>query len=448
MSDMLSIGASGVRAYQSALTTVSDNIANTGTAGYTRRAADMREIAAPASVTSNSTVSVGNGVLATGISRSVDPFRAADVRSANADLARSETGIDWLGRVQSALTGNQLGDRLTSFFTSANAVAADPTATTPRGAMLESAGAAAASFTATGKALDNVAATLDATADNATASLNSLGAALARVNDGLGRSAEGSGARASLLDQRDQLLEQMSAIADVNVTTDPAGRSTVRLGGASGPVFVGGNEAGNVTYVRGDSGAVSFAVHRSGTSTTFSPTGGALAGVVDAAARIAGARGQLNDIATDFAAGVNAVQAQGRDLDGNPGAAMFAAGDTPSDLSLTLSDPRGIAAAGVGGGPRDNSNLVAFASLRNGGGFEASTTALVSDTASTLAARQQVADAQSAIRDGAVAARDGVSGVNLDSEAVDLMRFQQAYSASSRVIQVARETFQSILDIR
>jgi flagellar hook-associated protein 1 FlgK len=41
-----------------------------------------------------------------------------------------------------------------------------------------------------------------------------------------------------------------------------------------------------------------------------------------------------------------------------------------------------------------------------------------------------------------------VSGVNIDEEAVDLMRFQQAYQASTRVIQIARETLQSILDIR
>ena len=68
--------------------------------------------------------------------------------------------------------------------------------------------------------------------------------------------------------------------------------------------------------------------------------------------------------------------------------------------------------------------------------------------ATTLASRKQVADAQSAIRDGAVAARDAISGVNLDSEAVDLLRFQQAYSASSRIIQVARDTLQTILDIR
>jgi flagellar hook-associated protein 1 FlgK len=448
MSDMMSIGASGVMAYQTALTTVSENIANTSTPGYTRRSTDVRELAAPSSFTNNRAIAAGNGIIATGITRAADQFRSADVRAASADLARSETGIDWLGRIQSALTGNQLGDRLTSFFTSVNAVAADPTATTPRSAMLEAATSAANAFAATGKALDNVAATLDGTADNATTTLDSLGTALAKVNDGLGRSAEGSSARANLLDQRDQLLEQMSAITDVNVTTDNVGRSTVRMGGASGPVFVGATEAGNVTYVRNATGAVSFAVHRAGNVAGFSPTGGALAGVADAAARIAGARDQINNIATAFASGVNTVQAQGRDLDGNAGAAMFTAGTTPSDLTLTLSDPRGIAAAAVGGGQRDNSNLVGFTTLRSSGGFEASTTALIADNAATLAARQQVANAQSAIRDGAVSARDSVSGVNLDSEAVDLMRFQQAYAASSRVIQVARETLQSILDIR
>ncbi len=448
MSDLLNIGASGVRAYQTALSTVADNIANTSTPGYTRRTTDMTEIGAAAGVLNNNAVNTGNGVLVTGLSRSADQFRSADVRTANADLARSETGIDWLGRIQTALTGNQLGDQLTSFFTSVNAVAADPTATTPRSAMLESASATANAFTATGKALDSVASDLDSTADNATTTLDSLGAALAKVNDGLGRSADGSAASAALLDQRDQLLEQMSAITDVNVSTDAVGRATVRLGGTSGPLFVGGTEAGNVTYVRNDSGAVSFAVHRAGTSASFSPSGGALAGIADAATRITGARDQLDSIATSFITGVNAVQAQGRDLNGNPGAAMFAAGTSPTDISLALTDPSGIAAAAVGGGQRDNSNLANFATLRSSGGFEAGTTALISDNAATLAARQQVATAQTAIQAGAVSARDSVSGVNLDSEAVDLMRFQQAYSASSRVIQVARDALQSILDIK
>ena len=44
-------------------------------------------------------------------------------------------------------------------------------------------------------------------------------------------------------------------------------------------------------------------------------------------------------------------------------------------------------------------------------------------------------------------ARADVAGVDLDREAGELIRYQQAYDASSRVIQIARETLQTILAI-
>jgi flagellar hook-associated protein 1 FlgK len=448
MSDLLGIGASGVRAYQSALTTVSENIANAATPGYAKRTTDLREIAPVVGVHSGGGVQTGQGVSVAGVTRSADALRAADVRTASADLARSETGVAWLDRIESALTGNQLGDRLTGFFNAAKSVAADPTATVPRSALLEQATSVAGSFAATGKALNHLDADLDSTADTAVTTLNSLGTALAKVNDGLARAQPGSNGAAQLADQRDAILDQISAISDVSVSTDGAGRATVKLGNAGGPVFVTGNAAGDVTFARGSDGTVSFALHTPLAVSPFTPGGGALAGVVDAAARIADARTTLDSIATAFTDGVNTVQAQGRDLDGNPGAALFTSGANPTDIALNLTDPRGIAAAAVGGGPRDNSNLRALDALRSSGAFEAKTTALISGNAATLNGRKQIAEAQSAIRDNAIAARDAVSGVNLDSEAVDLLRFQQAYSASSRVIQVARDTLQSILDIR
>jgi flagellar hook-associated protein 1 FlgK len=445
MSDMLNIGASGVRAYQSALTTVSENIANAGTTGYARRTTGLQEIAAPSGAIQRQSVS-GNGVMVTGTVRQADELRSADVRASATDLAKSETSITWLTGIQSAMTGSQLGDRLTDFFNSATTVASDPTASAPRTAMLGAASAVAGAFTQTGKALDAVNADLDTTAETAVSQLNGLAATLAKVNDGISRTAPGTSSAAQLLDQRDQVLDQMSAITDTSVSFDAAGRASVKLGNATGPVLVAGSDAGAVTYLRSDSGNVSFALHRSGTVTGYVPSGGALAGIVDGAARIADAKTQLTAVAKSFTDGVNAVQAQGRDLDANAGAAMFSA--TGTSVSLTLSDPRGIAAAAVGGGPRDNSNLTALATLRTSGAFEANTTQITANNAATLASRKQVADAQTSIHDGAVAARDAVSGVNLDTEAVDLMRFQQAYSASSRVIQVARETLQSILDIR
>ena len=447
MSDLMSIGASGVRAYQAALGTVSDNIANVGTAGYARRSTALSEVAPVGGSLTGGRSLAGGGVTLSGIGRITDSYKTAQVRTSASDLSRTQAGATWLDRVQTALTGNQLGDRLTGFFTASTTLAADPTASAARSTLLEAGTSVAGAFSGTGRALDQVASDLDGTADDATATLDSLGQSLAKVNDGLGRVAEGSSAAASLADQRDALTEQMSAVADVDVRTDAQGRATVRLGGSSGPVFVSGNDAGHVTYARSDAGAVSFAVHRDGQTTSLVPGGGALAGIADAASRIADARAQVNTLATGFADGVNAVQAQGDDLNGKPGAAMFTTGASPNDLTLSLTDPSGVAAAARGGGARNNTNLASLASLRTSGAFESKTTALVSDTAAALASKQTVATAQTTIHDGAVTARDAVSGVNLDTEAVDLMRFQQAYQASSRVIQVARETFQSIIAI-
>lgn len=445
MSDMLSIGASGVRAYQTALTTVSENISNAGTAGYARRTATIREIAAPNSSTQKTT----NGLGATvgGIARAGDDFHSAEVRNSGADLARTETSVSWLNRIDSALTGNQLGDRLTDFFNSARTVAADPTATAPRAAMLETASSVATAFANTGQALQGAMSDLDASADAAVAQLNGLSTALAKTNAGLGRVAAGTSGAAALLDERDRLLESMSAITNVDVSVDSFGRATVR-GGGGGPILVQGDSAGTVTYVRGSTGAVSLAVHLNGETDALASNGGALAGVAEAAQRIASAQSDVEAMASDFTTGVNAVQAQGRDLTGNAGAPMFTPGDPASQMTLALTDPRGIAAAGVGGGQRDNSNLSALESLRTSGGFESDLTNQVSANASALSARQTLSDAQTSIHSSAVAARDSASGVNIDEEAVDLLRFQQAYQASSRVIQIARETLQSILDIR
>ncbi len=443
MSDLLSIGASGVRAYQSALTTVSDNIANVGTASYARRTSDLSEVASTGSSFTTGNQLNGLGVRADGVTRSADAYRSAAVRDAGADLSRTQAGSAWLGRIETALTGSQVGDRITAFFNSAKALAADPTSLASRSVMLEAASSVSAAFATTGRALDQAAADLDDQAGGAVADLNALGAALANVNLGLGRTQPGTAGAAALADRRDQLLERMSGIVDLGVQMDNAGRATVRLGGGAGPVFVAQGDAGTASFARNEEGTVAFAMTRGDGSATIAASGGMLAGIADGAQRIVDARTALDGITSDFVTSVNAAQAAGEDLDGGTGQPVFA-----DDLSVVLTDPRAIAAASVGGGARDASNLAAFDAARRTGQLEARTTALVSGNASMLEQRKLVEDAQGAIRDAAVGARDAVTAVDLDTEAVDLLRFQQAYQASSRIIQVARETFQSILEIR
>ena len=435
MSDLMSVGASGLRAYQTALTTTSNNISNAGTAGYARRTTGLAE------------VNAGNGVTVRGTNRVADAMRTADVRTASADLSRTEGGIAWLDRLESALGNSQLSTRIGSFFDSAKGVAADPTAAAPRAVMLEAAGTAAQAFKATGSALADIDADLDESARADVETLNGLAKGLAQVNAGLRRAADGSNAQASLLDQRDTILEQMSGFADVAVTYDPAGAASVRMGAAGGPVLVDIGGASSVSYARNDEGAVAFTVSRGGDAQIAPLAGGTLAGIADGAARVAAARSELDSLATDFAKGVNDLQVAGRDLNGAAGQPMFAVGSTPTDLSVALQSGSGIAAALPGEGTRGNGALTALAGLRTSADTEGKLTALTAANGAALAARRTVADAQGAIMDGAVAARESVSGVNLDEEAVDLIRFQQAYQASSRVVQVAREILQSILAI-
>jgi flagellar hook-associated protein 1 FlgK len=445
MSDMLSIAASGLKAYQVALSTVSENISNAGTVGYSRRSVATTEVAA---VGSDSSLN-GLGSRVTGITRAGDFYASSQVRTSGSDLARTETSVTWLDRIEAGLDGSQLSSRLSDFFTASTTLAGDPTSLGARASMLEAASGVASAFSSTGTALDQVAQDLDGTARSSVDSLNSAAATLARINDGISRATPGTSGAAALLDQRDQALEQMSALTDVSVQFDSIGRATVRAGGTAGPVLVDAGQAATVVYASNAAGVVSYNVINGASLQALSPTGGALAGVVDSMQRVVDAKTQLQSLAQDFATGVNNVQAGGRDLDGNPGQPLFALGTNGTgQMTTTLTDPRGIAAAAVGGGTRDNSNLATLAQLRASGGYENRIVDMTTANAATLAQRKAVAAAQNTIHDNAVATRDSGSGVNLDSEAVDLMRFQQAYAATSRVIQVARETMQTILDIR
>ena len=226
------------------------------------------------------------------------------------------------------------------------------------------------------------------------------------------------------------------------------GRATVRLGDRVGPVLASTDMVGSVSYQRRADGSVGFTVSLQGESQDFIPTGGALAGALDGAERINTTRAAFNQVAKDFVDTVNGLQANGQDLNGDQGTPMFTLTAGTAAMTLAMTDGSKIAAATGGQGSRNADNLYALQTARGTGQFEGRLTQIVTDNATALKQRQTVAEAQTAISDGAKATLSGASGVTLDSEAVTLMRFQQAYSASSRVIQMARETFQSILEIR
>ena len=128
MSDLLSIGATGVKAYQTALNVVGENIANASTPGYVRREAKLTEVSSGAGrylLLNNLTI--GYGAAANTVDRAWDAFKAGDLRNATAESGRTNSTITWLERIETSLNTAGISAAMTKFFNAGQAVAADPT---------------------------------------------------------------------------------------------------------------------------------------------------------------------------------------------------------------------------------------------------------------------------------------------------------------------------------
>jgi flagellar hook-associated protein 1 FlgK len=58
-----------------------------------------------------------------------------------------------------------------------------------------------------------------------------------------------------------------------------------------------------------------------------------------------------------------------------------------------------------------------------------------------------VSQAQASLLDQVTQAQQAVSGVNLDEEAANLLRYQQAYQAAGKAMQIANTMFETILSL-
>jgi flagellar hook-associated protein 1 FlgK len=98
-------------------------------------------------------------------------------------------------------------------------------------------------------------------------------------------------------------------------------------------------------------------------------------------------------------------------------------------------------------GAADNANIRDLVGLRlpEGGGFEQRYERQVTSLAAALANTKSLAEASKALRDSTVASRDSVMAVNLDREAADLLRYQQAYQACSKIISAAQTLFDTLV---
>ncbi|MFM5892883.1 MAG: flagellar hook-associated protein FlgK, partial [Novosphingobium sp.] len=380
-----------------------------------------------------------------GLSRNADAFRQAEARRTGSDAKRAGEELQAYQNVEAALEQSQLYPALTNFETSLQQLATDPVDSSLRSAVLENARTLTRTFNIAGQGLDTVASGLQFGASDGVSQVNLLAQQLARVNVQLVRAVPGTSDQVSLLDQRDSLLKNLSGYVDVSTSFAPDQSVEVRIGGAAGPQLVSGNSATPLAMATAADGTLSFALG----AAAVSPTSGSLAAATQGLIMVRDTHAQLDGVATSLIAAANGAQASGAALDGSPGQPLFS-GTNAATIGLALTSGAGIATApaGAGSGSRDPAGLNALRTALSTANIEGQTNGLLFDVSSATQGRKLTSDALGSIAGAAKLALDSQAGVNLDEEAVNLVKYQQAFQACGKAIQVASTLFDTLLAIR
>ena len=443
MSDLLSIGASGVRAYSTALAAVGNNVSNADTPGYTRRTVSMTENAAGGDQLSTTGTAQFNGVSTASIGRAWDDYQAQAARTAAGEAGQADATNTWLSNAESALndTGNGVGQSATAFFNAGDALAGDPGSAGNRQAFLTSLDQTASAFNATASSLADVSSGIDTAAQTTVQTVNATLDQIDKVNTALKTAQAGSSQAADLMDQRDRLLDSLSSEVGINVSLDNNGAATVTFAGSN--LQMTGNPGARLAVATGTNGTLAVQAISAGKTQAIGDAGGALGGLVTSASTVADRRAALDKMASDFAGAVNAWQAQGQTTAGAAGAPLLS-GTTAGTIKLSTTDTSAIAVATSGSA---NGNLLTLSTLRGANGVEKSWNGMVTDQGQVTAAAKSANTAAASVASSSMDARNAESGVDLNTEAAEMIRYQQAYNAAAKVIQTSKDTLDSIFQL-
>ncbi len=336
MSNMLSTGVSGLNAAQVALNTVSNNISNSNTPGY-----NMQVVRQTESITQNNgSYTIGSGVNVVAVQRAYSSFLTSAVWSSNSSLQRATTYNDLATTLNSSLSASgDLQGSLDSLYGAFSAVANAPSSTSARQALLGSASALTQVFNTLGQQLSQQQGQVNGQISSTVNSINSVLSNIANVNQQINQSS-GTGQPNALLDQRDALINTLSGYLGVTAVSEKNG--TVSVYSSSGQALVSGNIAYPLSTAGSTYDPTTPDIYTSaGSDITSSVSGGTLGALLDYRSNVLNPiQNQLGQAAVALASSVNAQQAQGLNLKGQQGAAIFS---VPSPTVLSAAGNQGTA---------------------------------------------------------------------------------------------------------
>jgi len=357
MSDLLSIGSSGVSAYQLALATVSNNIANASTDGYTRQDISLAA-SQPRQIGSNY---IGTGARFDAVQRQYDAFVESNLRSSQSDLASQKPLLSYVNRLIDVMGDESIGltTAMNRFYESARDLASDPASTISRTTFLRDADGLAARFRQLAGQFELLNNETRQSVETDVGQINALSQQLALINKQLSKHADVSKQPSELLDQRDLLLRDMSELTAIKTNFSQNGQVLVTLGDTNSQGFLVNNgEARDIVVSAAANGDLQLNYRYppinpvTGMKLALPPiTHGKLGGVLSFREQVlAPAAESLDNLARVVALEMNTAHRNGIDTEGLLGGDLFGFANgqenKASGLGMLIVDANRVAAAG------------------------------------------------------------------------------------------------------
>jgi flagellar hook-associated protein 1 FlgK len=427
------------------------NIANVNTPGYTRRVVDFADVPR----------SHGGGVDVQGVRAVRDALMEGRLLQQVPLGSRDAAIADALAVIEVSLgaSGESIDGALGAFFDAYADLAENPASAVARRQVQIAGESLSTSFGDMADRLESARRDADARIRGAVAEINTLAGRIADLNASIPEARE-TGSMHTLQDQQAQLVRRLSELANVQVMAREEGGVDVAIGRGR-PLVV----AATVYTVETTPGPGGYAtLSTEGVDLTAEIPGGTLAGLLRVRdVLVPTYQASLDTLAFETAAQVNALHGAGFDLAGNAAGAFFsfsvpplgvagAAGALQVDPGIVADGTTIAAAAAPQAG--DNGTARAIAALRDARVLNGNTATLHdgwgnlvyqvgSDAQGAAAAR----DTQADIIRQVDAMRDQVSGVSLDEEALNLLKFQRAYEANARFFTAVDSMLVTLLNL-
>lgn len=463
---LMDVGKRGMMASQSALQTTSHNIANKSTEGYSRQTVDL--VTNPP--VGDGRFRIGTGSTIGAINRTNNPWLEKQIEREGAQFAFLQGQSEAMQRVESVFNEQSikgLNSSMSEFFNSFRELANSPESMVARAMVRDKATAMITSFQDVDRQVDSIKSDLNQTIKSGIEEVNSLVKEIGKLNQRiqeveLQKDTQANDER----DRRDMLVKKLAEHVNITYGEDPksgminitAGNTAILVAGTTSSQLSVGSTPNNQTTIL-------YELSKDGTRVDISEQfkKGSLGGALQFRDGLVNdLKNQMQELSFNIANEVNNAHAEGFDRYNIQGVNFF---NLPQDgnysvnsLSVNkaiLDDVSRIAAASKPDAPGDNTvaNLIQGLQFKRVmGEGQATFDDFYNSKVGQIGVATQNAvhglEVQKNIMDQLNSTRESVSGVNLDEEATKMIEFQKSFEASARVIRMADEMFDTVLNLK